>query len=205
MAIAFSIPSPSRSRAFAAVMALGLALTLAFTQAAQALDMRDDGIHTEKWMKQLSFLVLEEDLAEAQAKGKGLAIIFEQPGCGSCKRLHEVNFREQPLVDYITKHFDVLQINMYGDNIVTDFDGEELSEVKFTEKHLINFSPTTLFIGADGQELFRIPGYLKPYFYQSGFEYVVEEGPQNGILFPRWLKQKRDRLRAEEDAAEQGS
>lgn len=182
--------------AAAAVIATGLSLSLA--DGALAMELRDDGIHTEKWMKSLTFLDLKDDLAEASSKGKGLVIIFEQPGCGSCKRLHEVNFQKPELVDYITKHFEVIQINMYGDNLVTDFDGEELSEVKFTEKLLINFSPTTLFIGADGNEVFRIPGYLAPNFYISGYEYVVDEGPQKGILFPRWLKAKRDRLRAQQ-------
>lgn len=171
-----------------------------FTHDAQALEMRSDGIHTESWMKSMTFLDLKEDLAEAKSQGKGLVIIFEQPGCGSCKRLHEVNFKEQPLVDFITQNFDVLQINMYGDNLVTDFDGEVLSEVKFSEKLLINFSPTTIFFGADHTETFRIPGYLAPKFYQSGFEYVVDEGPQKGILFPRWLKAKRDRFAAAKKA-----
>ena len=177
---------------------------LTFTTDAQALEMRSDGIHTESWMKSMTFLDLAEDLDEAQENGKGLVIIFEQPGCGSCKRLHEVNFQEKPLVDYITQHFDVVQINMYGDNLVTDFDGEELSEVKFTEKLLINFSPTTVFFGPGGTETFRIPGYLVPNFYQSGYEYVVDEGPQKGILFPRWLKAKRDRLAAEKQAGTGG-
>jgi len=171
---------------------------------AQALEMRSDGIHTESWIKSMTFLDLNEDVAEAQASGKGLVIIFEQPGCGSCKRLHEVNFQEKPLVDYITQHFDVLQINMYGDNRVTDFDGEVLSEGKFTEKLLINFSPTTVFFAPGGKEVFRIPGYLAPKFYQSGFEYVVDQGPQKGILFPRWLKAKRDRLAAEKAAGTDG-
>ena len=182
-------------------LALSVALAVTFTVAAQALEMRSDGIHTESWMKSMTFLDLKEDMAEAQAAGKGLVMIFEQPGCGSCKRLHEVNFQHQPLVDYITQNFDVLQVNMYGDNLITDFDGEELSEVKFSEKLMINFSPTTIFFGPDGTETFRIPGYLAPKFYQSGYEYVADEGPQKGILFPRWLKAKRDRLAAEKKAA----
>lgn len=184
------------------LLALGLVSSaLGLAPAAQALEMRSDGIHTESWMKSMTFLDLKEDAAEAKAKGKGLVIIFEQPGCGSCKRLHEVNFQEKPLVDYITQHFDVMQINMYGDNLVTDFDGEELSEVRFSEKVLINFSPTTLFYAPDGSEIFRIPGYLAPNFYLSGFEYVVDEGPQKGIMFPRWMKAKRDRLAAEKAPA----
>lgn len=183
-----------RPALLAALVMLGSSLD------ARALEMRSDGIHTESWMKSMTFLDLNEDVAEAQAVGKGLVVIFEQPGCGSCKRLHEVNFQEKPLVDYITKHFDVLQINMYGDNHVTDFNGEVLSEGKYTEKMLINFSPTTVFLAPGGKEIFRIPGYIAPNFYQSGFEYVVDQGPQKGILFPRWLKAKRDRLAAEKAA-----
>lgn len=182
-------------------VALSLTIATTLPNPAQALEMRSDGIHTESWMKSMTFLDLKEDATEAAAKGKGLVIIFEQPGCGSCKRLHEVNFQEKPLVDFITQNFDVVQINMYGDNLVTDFDGEELSEVKFTEKLLINFSPTTVFFAPDGAEIFRIPGYLKPNFYLSGYEYVVDQGPQKGILFPRWLKAKRDRLAAEKGTA----
>lgn len=189
------------SRLRAALMAV---FVIVCASSAQALEMRSDGIHTEKWMKSMTFLDLKEDLAEARAQGKGLVILFEQPGCGSCQRLHEVNFQDQGIVDFISKHFDVIQVNMYGDNLITDFDGEQLSEVKFTEKLLINFSPTTLFIGADGTEAFRIPGYLAPEFYLSGFEYVVDEGPQKKILFPRWLKAKRDRLQAQEGAPKQG-
>lgn len=196
-------PLVSTLRAFAftaALLAFG-ALSISpagSARAAGALDMRTDGIHTESWMKSMTFLDLAEDLAEATAQGKGLVVLFEQPGCGSCKRLHEVNFQEPALVEYLTQNFVFIQINMYGAQPVTDFDGEVLSEADYAEKKLVNFSPTTLFIGADGAEVFRLPGYFKPYFYQSGFEYVVDEGPQKGVIFPRWLKAKRDRLAAAE-------
>lgn len=186
------------------IIAVLLAFGVLSGTEAKALEMRSDGIHTESWMKSMTFLDLSEDLAEAQAAGKGLVVLFEQPGCGSCKRLHEVNFQEPALVDYLTQNFVFIQINMYGDNLVTDFDGEVLSEVKYAEKKLVNFSPTTLFVGADGAEVFRLPGYFKPYFYQSGFEYVADQAPQNGVLFPRWLKAKRDRLAAEKLATTDG-
>lgn len=177
-------------------------IILSVTSAQAEPIMRDDGIHTESWVKNISFLVLKEDLKEALDKGKkGLVIIFEQQGCGSCKRLHEVNFQDKGVVDYITRHFDVLIMNMYGDNEVTDFDGNTMSEARFNEQMRVNFSPTTVFIGSDGKEIFRVPGYLKPYFYQSAYEYVVDGGPGKGLLFPRWLRAKRDRLKAEGKAS----
>ncbi len=178
----------------------GVAVALAacvFAGAAQSAQTRSDGIHTQDWMKTESFLDLKDDLAEAKEAQKGLVIIFEQPGCGACKRLHEVNFQEPELVKTITDNFDVVQINMYGNLTVTDFDGEELSEGDFSTKHRINFTPTTLFIGDDGAEVFRLPGYFKPFYYQSGYEYVMDGAPQKGQVFPRWLKAKRDRSTTE--------
>lgn len=172
------------------------ALFLVFlTASAQAGDVkkRDDGIHYQPWIKNISFLDLKEDLNEAlSTKKKGLVVIFEQPGCGSCTRLHEVNFSDTKLVKLITDTFDVLQINMYGSSEVTDMGGAVLNERSFAEKMVVNFTPTAVFFDESGKEVFRIPGYLKPKFYRRAVEYVIDRGPQRNILFPRW---SRDRLK----------
>ena len=152
--------------------------------------LRDDGIHTEAWMKTITFLDLKDDLAEAKKQGKGLVILFEAPGCTSCKKLHEVNFRQPDLVNYIRKHFDVMQINVFGDNEVTDFDGQKMNERKLAHKLGIHFTPTTVFYGDAGKELFRMPGYFKPSYYRKGFQFVLEKGPQRDMMFPQWLREK---------------
>jgi thioredoxin-related protein len=170
---------------------------------AQAGDVkkRDDGIHYQPWIKNISFLDLKEDLKEALgAKKIGLVVIFEQPGCGSCKRLHEVNFNDKTLVKVITDKFDVLQINMYGSSEVTDMGGAVINEKTFSEKMAINFTPTTVFFDESGKEVFRIPGYLKPKFYQRAVEYVIDRGPQRKILFPRWSRDRMKKLKADKGA-----
>lgn len=169
-----------------------VAVAMATPVIADDAPMRSDGIHTQPWIKAMTFLDFKEDLAEALKGGKaGLVVLFEQPGCGSCKRLHEVNFSKPELVKVVTENFDVIQINMYGDTAVTDLDGEETTEKKLAEKMMINFTPTTIFVGAEGKEVFRVPGYLSPRFYQAAFEYVLDRGPQKGILFPRWNRERR--------------
>ena len=162
--------------------------------AASEFAKREDGIHAQTWFKNLSFLELRDDLAEATKAGKGLVVIFEQKGCGSCKKLHEINFANKKLVKFISKNFDVLQINMYGSKEGTDMDGSAINERKYAERVLVQFTPTTLFYGKTGKEIFRIPGYLSPKVYRRAFEYVLDRGPQRKILFPRW---SRDRARAE--------
>lgn len=153
--------------------------------------MRDDGIHTQPWMKSMTFLDFKEDLAEAQKKGKSLVVLFEAPGCGSCKKLHDINFQKPDLVKFITKHFEVMQINIFGDNEVTNFDGKVMNEKKLAQKLGIHFTPTTVFYGKGGKELFRMPGYLSPRFYKKGFDYVLAGGPQKKILFPHWIRDQK--------------
>jgi thioredoxin-related protein len=162
--------------------------------------MRDDGIHTQPWMKSMTFLDLKEDLADAQKKGKGLVILFEAPGCGSCKKLHDINFQKPKLVKFITSHFDVMQINIFGDNEVTNFDGKVLNEKKLAHKLGIHFTPTTVFYGKKGKELFRMPGYLSPRFYKKGFDYVLDGGPQKKILFPHWIRDQKMKKKSNKGA-----
>lgn len=170
----------------AAVLFLAFLATAAAP--ASAGELRDDGIHFQPWIK-VSFLDIREDVKEAVAKGKkGLVVIYEKKGCGTCKQLHEVNFGDKDLVKYITDNFDVIQINIFGDNEVTATDGTVMREADYAEANMVNFSPTTQFIGADGKEVFRLPGYLKLPFYRRGVQYVVEGHPQKGLSFQRFLQ-----------------
>jgi thioredoxin-related protein len=152
---------------------------------------RPDGLHYEPWIKNLSFLDLAEDLAEARAAGKGLVLLFEAPGCGSCKKLHEVNFKDPDLVAYIRTHFDVVQINLFGDKTATTITGADTSEKALAQEFMVHFTPSTVFLTDDGTEAFRVHGYLPARFYKDAFEYVVDRAYERGILFPRWRMERK--------------
>jgi thioredoxin-related protein len=156
----------------------------------------EDGLHTQDWFHE-SFLDLSEDLQEAQEQGKRLVIFWEQRGCPYCKRAHEINFRIPTMVQYIEKNFMVLQLNLWGDREVTDFDGEKLSEKKLAEKYAILFTPTLQFFpenlekvagqkGSDA-EVVRIPGYFKPFHFYFLFHYAFDKGYEKQPSFQRWL------------------
>ena len=156
----------------------------------------EDGLHEQEWFHE-SFLDLSEDLQEAHGQGKRLVIFWEQRGCPYCKRAHEVNFRIPTMVEYIEKNFMVLQLNLWGDREVTDFDGEKLSEKKLAEKYSILFTPTLQFFpenlekvagrkGSDA-EVVRIPGYFKPFHFFFLFHYAFDKGYEEQPSFQRWL------------------
>lgn len=171
--------------------------------AINATEIGEDGLHIQPWFSD-TFLDMQDDLAEATAEGKDLLILFEQKGCPYCRELHEVNFARAEIVDYIQAHYLVIQINMWGDREVTDFDGEVLSEKNLANKWSIQFTPTTIMFARDGAapadfraaEAFRLPGYLKPFHYASSLEYVVMDQYKT-LPFQRFVQARAERLEAE--------
>ncbi|ATG39272.1 thioredoxin family protein [Phaeobacter piscinae] len=110
-----------------------------------AVELGDDGLHKTPWMRE-TFKDLREDLEEANTEGKRLVLFFEQRGCIYCTKMHEEVFPKPQVSSYIADNFFVVQLNLYGDVEVTDFDGETLSEKDMARKWGILFTPTMMFL-----------------------------------------------------------
>ena len=166
---------------------LGGALPWPGTARADELKYNDDGLIIQPWFLE-SFLILNEDLADAAANGKRFAVFWELKGCPYCKETHRVNLAQPTVVDFIKSNFTILQLNIIGARIVTDFDGEELSERDLARKWQVKFTPTIQFFtddpdAAEGRtgkenEVARIPGYFKPEHFLAMFKYVREKAYQ---------------------------
>jgi len=109
-----------------------------------AFTMGDDGLHKTDWQRD-TFKDLREDLAEANAEGKRLLVMIEQRGCIYCRKMHEEVFVVPAIEDYLTENFFVVQINMFGDVEVTDFDGTVLPEKEMVGRWNVMFTPTLMF------------------------------------------------------------
>lgn len=126
------------------------------------------------WFK-LSFLNLGDDLDEALAGGKqGLLVYFGQKYCAYCKKLLEVNFGKDDIVDYTRKHFDVIAMDIHGQRSVTGIDGREWDEQSFAVEQHINFTPTLIFYDSQRREALRLSGYYPPYQFRAAEEFVAD-------------------------------
>ncbi len=138
----------------------------------------DDGLHKQPWFSQ-SFLELADDLDEAAENDRLLMVVVEQAGCPYCREMHRVNFERAEIVDEITKSYLAVQLDLWGSREVVDFDGSSMEERDWIQKNAIHFTPTTLFFkqGDDGRarEVFRMPGYFKPFHHLSALKYVASE------------------------------
>ncbi|MBL8669544.1 MAG: thioredoxin family protein [Alphaproteobacteria bacterium] len=167
----------------------------------------EDGLYHQDWFLE-SFLELKDDIAEAKAAGKRLAVIWEQRGCGYCKDMHLVNFAVPPLAAYVRDNFAIIQLNLYGAREVTDFDGKKLSEKELARRWGVHFTPTIMYFpddpaavaGKTGRdaEVARMPGYFKPPTFLAMFKYVREsDTAKEG--FQEYLAREGERIGAEID------
>lgn len=184
-----------------AVMALILTTSgAALAQQKIEPKLGDDGLYVQDWFLTNSFLDLKDDLAEATKGKKRLAIIWEQKGCPYCRDLHTINLADPKTANWIKDRFVVLQLNLWGDREVTDFDGEVLTEKNIARKYRINFTPTIQFFpetvaemkGAKGEanEVARMPGYFRPFHFISMFEYVWDKHYAKDQDFQRYILEK---------------
>jgi thioredoxin-related protein len=118
---------------------------------AAAATVGDDGLHIQPWIRD-TFKDLQEDLDEANAEGKRLAIFFEQRGCIYCSKMHESVYPDPELSDYIDENFFVIQLNLHGDLEVVDFDGDTLTEKQIARKWGILFTPSVIFLPEEVEE-----------------------------------------------------
>ncbi len=140
------------------------------------------------WFKN-SFLDLREDLAEASVEGKRLMLYFYQDGCPYCEKLINTNFAQRDIVEKARAYFDVIAINMWGDNTVTDLQGKEVSEKRFSRGLRVQFTPTLLFLDEAGEVALRVNGYYPPHKFSVALDYAA--GKQGkGMSFRDFLAQR---------------
>lgn len=120
-----------------------------------------------------SYLNLKQDAVQAQQDGRILMVIFEQEGCSYCAQMHKVNFADPETVALLTRHFDVIQLDIWGARELTDFSGNITTEKQFARDRKIQLTPMVGFFDAQGKEIFRITGYYKPPLFKTALQYVA--------------------------------
>lgn len=126
------------------------------------------------WFK-VSFMELEEDVAEAAAEGKRLMLLFHQDGCPYCNAFVEKNLAQKDIEDTLKSKFDVIEINMWGDREVVSVGGEVYSEKEFAKALKVQFTPSVLFLTEEGQLSLRLNGYYDPDRFRLALDYVINK------------------------------
>ena len=160
-------------------------------------EMGDDGLHKAPWMRD-TFKDLSEDLADANAEGKRLMVIIEQRGCIYCKKMHKDVFPVVKIADYIEENFFVVQINMFGDVEVTDFDGTILPEKEMVRRWGALFTPSIMFfpeevaedVSANQAAVATMPGAFEKHTTFNMLNWIIEYGYAGDESFQKYHARK---------------
>ena len=175
-----------------------LAASLSFLALpAFAAEMGDDGLHKAPWMHD-TFKDLREDLAEARAGGKRLMVLIEQRGCIYCKKMHEEVFNQPEIEALLNDKFFVVQLNMFGDVEVTDFDGKTLPEKDMVSRWGALFTPMMMFFPEEVTEeapankvaVAAMPGAFGKGTTFDLFNWVLEHGYDGDEVFQKYHARK---------------
>ena len=179
-------------------------LPLLLVTPASAVEVGEDGLHKEDWFA-MTFRDMAEDIEQARSEGKRLAIIFEQRGCIYCREMHEKILADPEVRDYIAKNFMVVQYNMFGDEEVTDLDGETLTEKTAARKWGYVFTPTIVFLPEEAPEgktvaeaaVSTMPGAFGKWTVLNMFRWVKEKGYEGDEHFQHYHARVINELRAQ--------
>ncbi len=166
-------------------------LAVAFATGVNAAELGDDGLHKTPWMRD-TFKDLNEDLAEANAEGKRLMLMFEQRGCVYCTKMHNEVFPDPDVTAFIEDNYFVVQLNLHGDTQVMDFDGETLSEKQMARKWGILFTPTVMYLPEEVPQ-----GLTAPQAAVAAMPGAFSKGTTLDLM--TWVLEKRYLLDTDED------
>lgn len=175
-----------RFRSFIAAMLLALPV--------HAAELGDDGLHKPDWLRE-TFKDLREDLAEANAEGKRLLVMVEQRGCIYCTKMHEEVFPAPAIDKLIRDSYFVVQVNLFGDVEVTDFDGTTLPEKDMAARWGVMFTPTMMFLPETVDEgktaaesaVAMMPGAFGKGTTEALLIWVRDHGYDSGEHFQKFL------------------
>lgn len=178
-------------------------MLVAMSWAATAAEVGEDGLHKQDWFA-MTFRDLAEDIEQARSDGKRLAIVFEQRGCIYCREMHEKILSDPEVRDYIRENFMVVQYNMFGDEEVTDLDGEKLTEKTAARKWGYVFTPTIVFLpeqspqgkSAGQAAVATMPGAFGKLTFLNMFRWVKDKGYESGEHFQHYHARIVNELRA---------
>ncbi len=165
-----------------AVLMLPLQLSFAQTETSSAEAKRGSYSGTAiathpAWFKE-SFLDFTDDIAEAAESGKRLVLYFWQPGCPYCNRLWEHNMAVDGIDESFSSRFDVVAINMWGDQDVVTVGGKQFSEKQLARALDVDFTPTLLFYDENRKTVLRLNGYLPPERFKLALDYAAGDHAQ---------------------------
>ena len=130
-----------------------------------------------------------------QTSGKPLIVLFEHRHCRDCDELHREGLK-RPDARKLLGRFSVVQLDFLGARKVVTPLGKTTNEGEWARALNVVYTPSFVFFSANGEEVFRAEGYMRPFHLAATLEYVASGVYRSEPSFQRFLQKRADALRA---------
>ena len=137
--------------------------------------------------KQLEWLPLDQGLQQAQQKQRFVLVHFYADWCQDCHTMAAEMASNQGLIKRLNQSFVTVRLPQKGQRQIT-YQGKIKTEAQWVRHFRPPGFPTLMFIGPDGQEIGKMPGYIKPAELNKLLDFVQSRAYQK-MNFDAYLKQ----------------
>jgi thioredoxin-related protein len=147
-----------------------------------------------------SFNNLQEELEIAAEENKsGIFIMFSDKDCPWCLKMKTTIMNRPDIQDYYREHFRLLTVDIRGDTMMTDFDGNEMAEKDYAfQQHRVRATPVFIFFDSQGKKTMRLTGIVRD---AKEFLWLGEFVVSGAYEQTNFTKYKRERAEQEKSAA----
>jgi len=118
---------------------------------------------------------LSDDLKHAIDKGKiGIIVYYGQKRCAYCQKFFETVQNSEDIERYLTSHYDIIPVDIWGVDEIIDTNGKIYSEHELSLHYKTSFTPSLVFYDSEGTAVFRLRGYHPAYNLMAALKYAVE-------------------------------
>lgn len=179
---------------FVGIVAIAMSMALP----AAAVELGKDGLHKPAWFVE-TVKDLRDDLENANAQGKRLLLILERRGCIYCTQMHERVYPDPEITKLLSEKFTVIQINLFGNAEVIDFDGTTKQERDMARHWGAVFTPTLFFApeslptngGLRNSAVMVVTGAFERGTTQAMLNWVLERGYDGDEQFQNYVARTR--------------
>lgn len=139
----------------------------------------------------------QDELETAREQGKqGIMIFFEMDECPFCHRMKETVLNQPEVQDYFKQHFLIFTLDIEGDVMITDFQGNSIREKDFAfREHRVRATPVLMFFDLQGQQITRYTGATADAEEFLWLGQFVVEGVYKDMPFTKYKRERRQSAR----------
>lgn len=162
---------------------LGILCFASLSWPARSGDFKEGEVQFHKfptWFADTPFNDLADLLNTAnEDEKKGLFVLYTTQGCSYCAAFIERSLHNPELVERVQRDFESVGFEIFDDAELISPKGETLTVKDFALSEGVQFAPTILFYGPQGDQVLRLTGYQTPERFSKILSFVSGAHYQN--------------------------